>query len=570
MNKNILLRFLIDTALFGCSALLSANAFGYPNGPAEFCQHYNKSPLCAQSNPTCALCHNSASGGSRNPYGDCLQKTQVFAKDIAGALEASENKDCDGDGVSNIDEIFAGTFPGDFSNKPSEQIPVEHPAKELSCEDRNKLSDWNVCGYDTLHVFKKINVDFCRKPAGLQEIDTFRSLSTEAQFSALRDTLNDCLASEKWIGKDGVVWRLGHAVINPLQAIKSGENGGSIPLGDYDDDYALWMFFNIEDRDVRGVLTTKHFVKHESSPTKYIEIENVPLHPKASGVPKLVEMFYQSGEQQFVPEDMRAGLLTTNWTLVSRTMFTSTPRATANAALRAFLGIDISKGEGLTELYPNDPNFVLVDHDNKGILTKECSFCHQALDPVTFPFTQYNGLTVSINNNQIAGLFINSLINGASKDCGKLDTSTLAGSFSLTGDLSQIDCYISKATPAKRAEFLNHPETMLPSVFKAKRIEIMAKQNAATEPNLKNTPTSGYLFGEPVANLVEWAEVAADSDAFARQMTLYYWMLLVGKHPSGEPAKEFDQLWKNLKQKNNYSINAMLHELIATEVYGAP
>jgi len=67
---------------------------------------------------TCNLCHVSTSPPSFNPYGTAY---------LNGAhnFQAIENLDSDGDGFNNIDELNAGTFPGDASSKPA---PPQPPA----------------------------------------------------------------------------------------------------------------------------------------------------------------------------------------------------------------------------------------------------------------------------------------------------------------------------------------------------------------------------------------------------------------------------------------------------------
>ncbi|MGK5084182.1 hypothetical protein WDW37_12875 [Bdellovibrionota bacterium FG-1] len=56
----------------------------------------------------CKVCHTS--GSQLNGYGIDLQKTKAGDKFDFKAIEAL---DSDGDGVSTIDEINAGTNPGD-------------------------------------------------------------------------------------------------------------------------------------------------------------------------------------------------------------------------------------------------------------------------------------------------------------------------------------------------------------------------------------------------------------------------------------------------------------------------
>jgi hypothetical protein len=61
---------------------------------------------------SCALCHiNPAGGGTRNPYGEAFRSSQH-------SFSAIEASDSDNDGYTNLQEINAGTFPGDAKSHP--------------------------------------------------------------------------------------------------------------------------------------------------------------------------------------------------------------------------------------------------------------------------------------------------------------------------------------------------------------------------------------------------------------------------------------------------------------------
>ena len=67
---------------------------------------------------SCKMCHQGAIGkkGDLNAYGQALQKSKAPAdakKLTADDFRAVEKADSDGDGVSNVDELKAGTNPGD-------------------------------------------------------------------------------------------------------------------------------------------------------------------------------------------------------------------------------------------------------------------------------------------------------------------------------------------------------------------------------------------------------------------------------------------------------------------------
>ena len=89
-------------------------------------------------------------------------------------------------------------------------------------------------------------------------------------------------------------------------------------------------------------------------------------------------------------------------------------------------------------------------------------------------------------------------------------------------------------------------------------------------PGVSDTPEAGVLFGEPVADLLEWADVAANSEAFRRATVLDYWKATLGEVPRATEQAEFATLVADFGATHTYSVEAMLHDLIDTEAYGAP
>lgn len=83
-----------------------------------------------------------------------------------------------------------------------------------------------------------------------------------------------------------------------------------------------------------------------------------------------------------------------------------------------------------------------------------------------------------------------------------------------------------------------------------------------------DTPEEGVLLGQPVADLVEWGEAAVETEAFRRSRVLDYWEMLLREPPRAQEAAEFQALVDGLA--DHWSIEAMLHDLIDTEAYGAP
>jgi hypothetical protein len=100
------------------SAAISAVGFAVVSPPAQSTPEYQsqfnaKYDTRGSKLDSCLTCHSQLAGGkdAMNPYG-----TDFGAANYDfGAIEA---KDSDGDGVTNIDEIKAESFPGDPNDKP--------------------------------------------------------------------------------------------------------------------------------------------------------------------------------------------------------------------------------------------------------------------------------------------------------------------------------------------------------------------------------------------------------------------------------------------------------------------
>ena len=449
-----------------------------PPGPAVLCEVFPDAADCRARVPDCSTCHTAPP--ARNAFGASVEarlapgaprplSDEAFADALRSVLPSLAAEDADGDGFENGVELEAGTSPGDG---------MHFPHAFEACEGESTNPVWNVCGYDPVHVYKKLSLDTCGRAPGWDALQAFQALDAEAQRATLAETLDRCVDSAFWVGPDGVLWRMAHAKIRPLWAVKSGSNGGPVPLANYDDDYALFVWTQTDDRDAREVLTAQYYVKRVS-PTRYVQV---------AGPPDVIE---------FTQPASRAGMLTTGWFFVINTMFTPVPRTTAAQAYRSYLGLDIARSQGL--IAPEGP---LVDYDDKGITADGCAACHATLDPMSYPFSRYWGI--------------------AGDSTGVYD-------------------------PQRNRRF-----------------------DASEGSQLRDLPEAGALFGEPVANLVEWARKAADSEAFARATVADYWRHFVGHDPTPAERGEFDALVAAFPTEHAYSVERLLHALIRTEAYGVP
>lgn len=454
--------------------LWAGSALALPTGPEAICTVWPAAADCAAGQPDCTACHTVPP--ARNAFGLDLQARlegapfdgDTFKAAAIAALPGLAEIDSDGDGVDNLTELEAGTGPGD-----ADDVPSAGPSGP--CMNINPT--FNVCGYDPRYAFKKVSLDVCGHSPDFEALEAFDALNMADKPEAIADLLDECLDTEFWQGRDGVVWQLAHAKVRPLGAIKSGRNAGPVPLGDYDDDYGLFVHTQTDDRDARLVLTADYYIQVRENPTRYL------VRPTLAG--------------QNAAVGRRAGMITMRYFFVINTMFTALPRTTAAQAYRAYLGLDISRSEGLVP-----PDAELIDYDDKGITAPACATCHTTLDPLSYPFSRYEG---------IAGF--------------------------ATG-------------------FYNEGR--------------MRSQSLTEGARVREVPEAGYLFGEPVADLVEWAERAANSEAFRRATVRDYWRILVGEDPTDATAAEFEQLVADFGAVHDYQVERMLHALVRTEAYGAP
>jgi hypothetical protein len=461
--------------------LCSSGALAKPPGPATFCAKYPTVPTCTGGQPACAYCHNAPP--TLNEFGTALSAKiapastprpltdEEYVAALPGALTALEGVDSDGDSVSNLIEIQKGTFPGDKKSFPND-VPCAGGANPA----------YSVCKFDYRYVYRKVLLDFCGTSPTWEALETFSKLTDAVKSTTLDTTLDGCLKTDFWRGKNGQLWQLAHRKIRPVGSLHRSpynppEDKGVVDLADYYDDYALYVWSQIDDHDARDVLTANYFVQRDpSKPSSYTKVLSLPI--------------------QGVDFAHRAGNLTTAWALVYNVMFTALPRNAAAQAYRSYLNLDIAKQEGLYAI-PGEPK----DYDGKGVTQALCTQCHATLDPLSYPFRNYSGLTNPIGQ------------------------------------------------------------------YAPNRIE---NTFAGEAPNITQIPESGFIFGKPVTGVVQWAQVAANSDQFLVATVGDYWKLLIGQPPTPEQNAAFVELWKRLKTPNNYQVQKMLHDLIRTEAYGAP
>ncbi|HET9956965.1 MAG TPA: hypothetical protein VFQ61_20855, partial [Polyangiaceae bacterium] len=208
---------------------------------------------------------------------------------------------------------------------------------------------------------------------------------------------------------------------------------------------------------------------------------------------------------QPLQKEYRAGMLTTQWYLARNTMFSELPRTSAAAAYRAYLGMDIAKTQGIFPV-PGEPD----DIDKKGVKEARCASCHSTLDPLAYAFAKYNGISRSGNP-----LFL------------------LFGIFDFPfGDYDD-----------------GRPVQLI--------------------PGWSDSEQQPVIMGQKVDSLRDWAEVAANSDEFARNVAQIFYVHALSRGPNAEEIDEFTALWRHLPE-DKYSANRLIHRLIDTHAFGVP
>ncbi|MFK8004655.1 MAG: hypothetical protein AB8H86_34120 [Polyangiales bacterium] len=348
----------------------------FPEGPAVFCETYPNAPACINATTTCLMCHTAPP--RMNAFGRQLRSELprgVREDGLGVALASVEEMDADEDGLSNVDEITLGTFPGDAL---STHVAVE-PSPEAG-----RSTFYSLGQYDDAFALRRIMVAFCGVDASYDQVQALVE-STDAR-ALLHETLTECLASSYW--QREAIPRLADAKIRPLVSLGTCEN----MIADFEYDYRLFRYAMTNGRDARDLLTASYHVE-ESAPgvLRIIDESSGPVLGMASraGV-QCATPFRGSpadGSAQPLSPGHRAGMLTTQWFLVIQTQASYLPRTTAAAAYNNWLGFDISRFEGMFPIVGEPRDIDDIDIDGA-----PCYQCHSTLDPLAYSFAYYNGV----------------------------------------------------------------------------------------------------------------------------------------------------------------------------------
>jgi hypothetical protein len=453
-----------------------------PSAPGVVCDVFKDAAECQGGVPACTLCHESTEPARWNVLGTALKARTSGQADFVAALRAALNAeaslDADSDGLSNRDELLRGTAPGVADSMVGPPKPIGD----------SKNPRYRVDGYDHGFALRRLMILYCGRSPSFEENQSL--LATPVDEAGLRERLHKqlstCLSSAYWKG-EGLA-RLADKRIRPLKAAGPDSNiqiaSLRLVIGDYNYDYRLWSYALTDDRDMRALLTAQYH-----------------LVPQPDGSVREVKGVLEKSDQnalaggQLVPDERRAGMLTTQWFLAINTMFSALPRTSAAQAYRSYLGADISSNEGLRPV-EGEP----LDIDNKGVSQPRCANCHSTLDPLSYAFAEYEGIQNSI------------------------------------------DLQFGAYRPARISEGL---------------------------PGWDATKQKSMLLNQPVANLVEWGKVAANSDEFKRNMAEMFFRHALGREPIAADQADFQAMWRALAS-DGYSANKLIHRLVDSQSFGGP
>lgn len=103
-------------------AVCACTANARPSFLDTFVKHYRPAPGSELLKAECATCHRPNGARQRNPFGARLEAiiTKTTERKVTDDILIDvESEDPDGDGYTNLEEIFMGSMPGDPKSHPS-------------------------------------------------------------------------------------------------------------------------------------------------------------------------------------------------------------------------------------------------------------------------------------------------------------------------------------------------------------------------------------------------------------------------------------------------------------------
>lgn len=487
---------------------VSREALAKPEAPGIVCDALPEAALCMGRVPDCLLCHVSTAPVSWNPYGMAVQAGLPREASFAQELPEVLRAIADADADGDTVSNLEELTKGTL---PGDMTSVPTQA---GGQVSGSNPDYEIGKHDVAYAYKRVSVLYCGHSPSYEEMRPFRdaAVSVEAKQSLLHERLEACLESEYW-RREGLM-RLADDRIRPITNLGSDSQVViAVPLETLNGRPQLHSSMGDYNYDYR--LWVHALTGNRDARDLLLAQYYVQENPDGSWtttediIPNTRDDVTASG--QLLEKPYRAGMLSTMWFITRNTMFAELPRTTAAAAYRAYLGADIAKMQGLLPV-AGEPD----DIDNKGVANERCAVCHSTLDPLAYAFANYNGFEFNQDLAVVADLFVT----GSFRDFGRFG--------------------------------MYNPD-----------------RPATKMPGWSPTEQQPYLFGQKVSGLRELAQVASESDEFARNLATIFFSHALTREPDAEDLPELNLLWRSLPS-DVFSANKLIHRLVDTHAFGAP
>jgi hypothetical protein len=499
----------VSIALAACtlgSLSWRTTARAKPEGPRSFCTVYADASKCMGGVPECGLCHESTFPASWNAYGLAIKGALAGQTAFEQALPQALAA------VEALDSDMDGV-PNraeiSAGTMPGDRasLPI---SREAGVDTLAPNPDYAIGQYDVAFAYKRASVLYCGQSPSYEDMRPFRDAakSVEQQKALMHERIEQCLQGEYWL-KEGLV-RLADDRIRPIRNLgQDSQVFLTIPIPSILGEVRLRSTMG----DYRFDYRLWVYVLSGNRDARDLLLAQYHVEENPDGTWRLTEELIDKADAmataggQRLEKQYRAGMITTMWFLTRNTMFTDLPRTTAAAAYRAYLGADISKMQGLIPV-ADEPD----DIDDKGVDAPRCAACHSTLDPLSYAFAPYTGFEFDLFT--VTDLFLFGEMNG------------LFGIYSPERAVSRM-------------------------------------------PNWSPTNQQPVVLGKKVDNLRQWAEVAAQSDDFARNLANIFYSHAFVREAEGAELKEFTALWQSLRA-DGFSANRLIHRLVDSQAFGAP
>lgn len=363
--------------------------------------------------------------------------------------------------------------------------------------------------YDPEFALRRLSVAFCGRSPSYADVQALR-VDPDPR-ATVHEALDACLASDYW--RHEQVPRFADDRIRPIASLGTCE----AMMATFEYDYHLFAWALTDGHDARALLTADFHVESNDPedgdyPERAIVDESggppgPPLSRAGIACTDVRGISPPTTGGQPLTREHRAGMVTTQWFMTLNTQASYLPRTTAAAAYRNWLGEDLSLYEGIHPVEHEQ-----LDIDAKGVAEEPCVQCHTTLDPLAYAFAYYWGVALTAGNGTY-----------------DRDRPTTMGS-----------------EAAREAWAADPPR---PAIF-------------ATPLGIEGDYPSG-------SSLVELAGIAANSDEFARTLAEVVYQHATGGPPEPKDLAEFQAVWRALPD-HGYSVDAMIHDLVDTDAFGAP